>query len=296
MCQNKNCGGCESCFPGVHIPAGPQGPRGLTGPKGDKGDRGDTGPQGPIGLTGPPGENGTNGTNGTNGSTGPQGPAGATGPQGPIGATGATGPAGAAGSKVYFGSGDPAPGLGANGDVYYDTTSSYPMIKIFSKVSGSWVYQGTFGNVINPSALADNSKTFIAEKSSAQNIPSTPIQMYYDTNLTAEEGVSDYWNGIQYFALQTIPEHINFVLEGNVFEDFSTGSEINVKILRDTPSTTGEVLASHTVNVSAMSTLELEYMETGPVTVTASDLIYVTMDTLGSAKHNSGKFFTIIVL
>lgn len=309
--ENCNCnqgsgnnGSCSSCFPGVEIPIGPQGPRGLIGPKGEKGDKGDTGLTGAIGATGAAGTNGTNGTNGATGATGATGPAGATGATGPIGPTGATGATGAAGSQIYFATvaGSPAPGLGNNGDVFIDGIANYPMMDVYGKAGGVWTLKGTFGNVINPSALADNSKTFVGYKSIPQNVADSiagdTAILTFEQNLTEEEGVTDYWNGVQYFAQQAITEQLNFILEGNEFQNFTGGSvDITVTIYRDTPSVTGTVLATVTFPVAATSTEELPFLETGAITVTASDVIYVKAEGIATpqCKHNSGRFYNVIV-
>ena len=88
-----------------------------------KGDKGDTGAAGATGATGPAGQNGATGATG------------ATGPTGATGATGTNGADGAPGSKWLHGAGVPAAGLGANGDMYLnDTTSDY----YGPKAAGAW--------------------------------------------------------------------------------------------------------------------------------------------------------------
>lgn len=70
---------------GTHGETGATGPQ---GPQGNKGDTGATGPQGPQGNKGDTGATGPQGPTGPTGPQGPQGPTGATGPQGPAGANG----------------------------------------------------------------------------------------------------------------------------------------------------------------------------------------------------------------
>lgn len=148
--------------------AGPPGPAGPTGPTGPIGA---TGPAGPTGAAGAPGSvwytgagapavgvgiNGDYYLNGTNGDVyhktsgawsvtsnirGAQGAAGATGgvgPAGPTGPQGIPGTAGTAGEKWFTGSGAPAAGTGATGDLYLDVASG----DVYDKASGSWVKVG----------------------------------------------------------------------------------------------------------------------------------------------------------
>jgi hypothetical protein len=91
----------------------------ILGPQGATGATGATGAQGPTGATG---------ATGAAGATGPQGPAGATG------ATGSTGSAGADGATWRTGSGAPSNGLGANNDLYLDTSTS----DVYLKSGGSY--------------------------------------------------------------------------------------------------------------------------------------------------------------
>ena len=78
---------------------------------------------GEVGPQGPPGE------------AGPQGPAGAAGPKGDTGDTGPAGEDGAAGSNgangksILAGSGVPAAGLGAVGDLYIDSATGALYLK-----------------------------------------------------------------------------------------------------------------------------------------------------------------------
>lgn len=80
------------------------------------------------------------------------GPTGATGDTGP---TGATGDPGADGSQIYTGEGLPSGGLGANSDIYFDTTAS----TYYQKILGVWVFKGSFGGISDHgllSGLSDN--------------------------------------------------------------------------------------------------------------------------------------------
>ena len=124
------------------IPRGNQGAQGLPGndgapgTKGDKGDKGDTGPR-PILTKGTitavaPGDNPTwtfveTATPGTYIIS-------LALPRGEDGAAGEQGAPGAPGSKVLFGEGTPASNVGANGDVYFDTTNK----AFHSKASNIW--------------------------------------------------------------------------------------------------------------------------------------------------------------
>lgn len=81
---------------------------------------------------------------GPQGDTGPTGATGAQGPQGDAGPQGATGPAGPQGdpgdpgldaNTIFYGTGDPTSGQGADGDFYINTTSHF----LFGpKAAGAW--------------------------------------------------------------------------------------------------------------------------------------------------------------
>lgn len=74
---------------------------------------------------------------------GPQGPQGVQGVTGPTGATGPTGPTGYA---VRLGTGIPPNGLGADGDIFINTTNS----NLYYKVTGVWVAQGSLQGIQGP--------------------------------------------------------------------------------------------------------------------------------------------------
>lgn len=80
----------------------------------------------------------TNGTTDTfdvtNGAAGVDGADGADGAQGIQGIQGIQGVAGTNGTMIYTGTGAPAVGLGANGDLYLDTAS----YNLYKKAAGSW--------------------------------------------------------------------------------------------------------------------------------------------------------------
>ena len=106
---------------------------------GQSGAKGETGPQGPAGPSGGPiGPAGPAGSAGPAGVAGPAGAAGSTGLTGAAGAAGAAGLAGTAGADgktVLNGAVDPVPGVGTNGDFYFNTATS----TIFGpKAGGAW--------------------------------------------------------------------------------------------------------------------------------------------------------------
>jgi hypothetical protein len=97
-------------------PAGPQGPQGVQGVQGIQGEIGFTGPPGAIGATGAKGDQGDQGIPGQDGS------------------------------KIYSGTGIPAPGLGANIDFYINDSNG----DLYSKSGGSWV---VVDNITGPQGI-----------------------------------------------------------------------------------------------------------------------------------------------
>lgn len=157
--------------PGATGATGAQGPQGVAGLKGDPGATGATGATGPQGAQGPKGDTGNPGAAGSTGLSayqiaqgqgfagtqnqwlatlvGPQGPQGVSAydaavSQGFVGTLTAwlaslKGADGAAGAKWLTGSGAPAAGLGAVGDMYLDTAST----DYYTKTGGGWTKTGS---------------------------------------------------------------------------------------------------------------------------------------------------------
>lgn len=93
-----------------------------------------------VGCSGTDGKDGADGRDGEPGRAGPAGRDGADGADGKDGAPGATGKDGAPGmdgaegAAILKGTGAPAAGLGADGDLYIDTVSR----DVYQKAGGAW--------------------------------------------------------------------------------------------------------------------------------------------------------------
>ncbi len=138
-CFNSATGQLGPCQAGVGGgatgPAGPTGATGAAGPTGPAGATGAAGPTGPAGTAGVTGPTGPSGSIGSLGATGPAGATGATGAVGPTGPTGSTGPTGPTGASMQSGTIDPVAGVGADGDFYFNSTST---MLFGPKASGTW--------------------------------------------------------------------------------------------------------------------------------------------------------------
>jgi hypothetical protein len=95
------------------------------------GGDGKDGSDGAQGVAGPPGANGADGDDGEDGAPGADG---TNGMDGAPGMDGTNGVDGAAGGAILQGSGAPAAGLGADGDIYIDTVSR----DVYQKANGTW--------------------------------------------------------------------------------------------------------------------------------------------------------------
>ena len=233
-CGNNNCD-CD-CFKNVLIPQGPQGDPGPVGPQGETGPEGPEGPEGPQGDPGVDGVDGSPGVQGPPGSQGPQGDPGPEGPQGDPGPAGVNGTDGEDGSQWLFGSGAPAPGLGDDTDVYYDKTTTAPQFDIYQKQAGIWVFQGTFGNVVNvsPGVGAEDAYLFKAISTVDQNLagntdPDTIINFNDDTSAPTYFDNANVWSGFNWKTPEDTAPTAVFTVESLTLENI-TGIARNVDV------------------------------------------------------------------
>lgn len=332
-CENckDNCN-CTSCFEGVKVPVGPKGDQGVQGPKGDKGDKGDQGeigngiasiewtsnsggqPQGTTGTTDTYTITFTNGDtitytvgNGNDGAEGPQGPTGdtgatgATGATGPVGPIGATGPAGADGTQTFFVDGAPSSGLGEEGDIAYDTTTSYPQIDIYQKQpDNSWGLQGTFGNVVNPggSGPAEESFLFRATKVVDTNYTTTadvflPVE---DDSTAPNFDNGGVWNGVKFVADQALTD-IEFFVSGMILDN-NTASPVTVaiKLYKNSSGTETLEATSTTVMAPSETGTSVSFNDT-IASLLENDEVYlkVSLSVSSDVTVKSGVFYNINV-
>jgi len=111
----------------------------AVGCSGSSGRDGRDGTDGADGATGPSGKDGKDGLDGSMGLPGKDGADGEDGTDGSDGKDGADGEDGAdadgaAGGAILQGAGAPGAGVGANGDLYLDTTSH----DVYQKTNGTW--------------------------------------------------------------------------------------------------------------------------------------------------------------
>ena len=298
-CENCNndCN-CNSCFEGVKVPVGPRGEQGVQGPQGPQGEQGVQGPQGPQGEQGPQGPQGPAGADGANGTNGTNGNDGNDGPQGPVGPAGATGPAGADGSQVLFGDGAPSNGLGNNGDVYYDTTTSNPQIDIYSKAADAWSLKGTFGNVINPggSGPAEDSYLFRATKVVDSRYLTTGDEFLAveDDSTVPNFDNGGVWNGVKFVADQDLTD-TQFVVE-NMILDNNTASPITVtiRIYKNSTGTETQEGISTTVMAASETGTSVTF-NTTIASLLANDEVYlkVPLSAASDVTVKDGSFYNI---
>ena len=300
-CTGDDCGGCSSCFEGVTIPVGPKGNQGT---------------QGPIGLSGTNGTNGTNGIDGQDGATGPIGPAGSTGatgstgetgPIGPAGSTGATGTTGPkgddgdAGSKILFGSGAPGGGLGEDDDMYNDTTTSYPQMDVYQKVTGTWQSKGTFGNVVNPGIPTPDAQSFLfkANKTSDQFLDRIAVDMvlFFEDDISAPTYFDNgnVWSSFDFTSDQDV-NSVEFTLEGLDLAN-STGGNItvDVEIRHQRPPAAETVKATVAIIVPLSGSIIHPLLKTPALDLLTGDKVRVIATPQsgveGDIKATAGEFY-----
>ncbi|MEI6873748.1 MAG: hypothetical protein WCL50_01315 [Spirochaetota bacterium] len=101
------------------------------------------------------------------------------GPQGDAGTTGPTGGAGTNGNTWYTGTADPASSLGANGDLYLNTSST----AVFKKNSGTWASVVTLQGAQGAAGATGSAGISIVWKGTAAAAPASPQAnwAYYDS-------------------------------------------------------------------------------------------------------------------
>ena len=277
----KDCGDSNGCFDHVEIPVGPRGLQGVPGRDGKDGVNGKDGEQGVQGIQGEQGEQGTQGVQGVAGDTGDTGATGGTGSAGATGAIGPKGDDGGDGSKILFGSGAPSNGLGNDDDVYNDTTTSYPQIDIYQKVTETWQLQGRFGNVVNPGTPTPDAQSFLfkAGKVSNQFLDGATNEMvlFFEDDKTSpvyfDNG--EVWSSYDFTSDQDVTG-VQFTLEGLDMSN-STGADIDVTvdIRHRRPPASEVVKATVVVTVPLGSNIVTALLKTIGIDLVAGDKVRV---------------------
>jgi hypothetical protein len=304
MTKDENCGctsGCASCFDGVTIPVGPQGPQGVPGPIGPAGADGTDGTDGADGVDGAVGPQGPQGDPGGTGATGPQGDPGDTGAPGTVGPAGAQGTQGDAGSKILFGSGAPSGGLGVDDDMYNDTTTNYPQMDVYQKVSSVWQLQGRFGNVVNPGTPTPGPQSFLfkADKISDQFLDASGLDMVVffedDTSTPTYFDNGEVWSSYDFTSDQDV-ENVIFTAEGVDLAN-STGGNITVdlEIRHQRPPAAEVVKATAAIVVPLGGSIIHPILKSVAIDLLTGDKVRVvatpTSGVAGDVKITAGEFY-----
>jgi len=296
-----NCGGCSDCFKGVTIPVGPKGDQGTQGPAGTNGTNGTNGADGATGPTGPIGPTGATGATGPTGGTGGIGATGGIGLTGATGAAGATGAIGAAGSKILFGSGAPGGGLGADDDMYNDTTTSYPQMDVYQKVTGTWQSKGKFGNVVNPGIPTPDAQSFLfkANKISDQFLDRATVDMvlFFEDDITAPTYFDNgnVWSSFDFTSDQDTT-NVEFTLEGLDLTNATGGPiTVDVEIRHQIPPAAETVKAALAIVVPASSNILTALIKTPALNLLTGDKVRVVATpqtgVAGDIKATAGEFY-----
>lgn len=329
-CNCKDNCNCSSCFEGVVLPVGPKGDQGVPGAKGDTGATGATGATGngieSVEFTSNSGGqpqytqgtidtytitftnggtttfgvyNGADGAQGVQGNQGDTGLTGNDGPQGAPGPAGIQGNPGEDGTVTFFGDGVPSNGLGKSGDVYNDTTTSFPQMDVYQKDADSWLLKGTFGNVVNPGGgPAEDSYLFRATKVVDSNYTTTAevFLAVEDDSTVPNFDNGGVWNGVNFVSDQDLTD-TDFVVE-NMILDNNTASPVTVDInlYRNTGGVENLEFTSSTVMAASETGTSVTFSRT-VATLLTNDKVYLkaSLSVVGDVTIKDGVFYNVDV-